>query len=240
MAVVSWPSAARQDLVAIRDYYEQSSPGYARTVISKILGTVSNLEAFPRKGREVPEIEDEAFREVIVEGYRVVYRGSSGAQGEGTAQRIAEKIEQPCVRCNEWLCANLNHLSRLPIVQGLVCICNQRQQVFETIAAGTQHHDQQIKRRRVLLIAEVGVHRDESIKLRLRLGQELTVGNTLPGHVCDRSHIMRPEGPPQLSTRQAFVEKNAHSLLLGRSQKRLLGLLQEALRLLPRHGRKVG
>ena len=73
MAVVSWSSAARQDLVAIRDYYEQSSPGYARTIISKIFGTVSNLEVFPRMGREVPEIEDEAFREVIVEGYRVVY-----------------------------------------------------------------------------------------------------------------------------------------------------------------------
>jgi len=68
-----WSSAARQDLAAIRDYYEESSPGYARTIISKLFGAVTNLEIFPRMGREVPEIEDEAFRELIVEGYRIVY-----------------------------------------------------------------------------------------------------------------------------------------------------------------------
>ncbi len=73
MAVIRWSSAARQDLAAIRDYYEQSSPNYARTIISKLFGAVTNLELFPRMGRQVPELEDEAFREVIVEDYRVVY-----------------------------------------------------------------------------------------------------------------------------------------------------------------------
>ena len=73
MAVVAWSSAARQDLAAIRDYYEGSSPGYARTVVGKLFGAVTNLELFPRMGRQVLEIEEEAFREVIVEGYRVVY-----------------------------------------------------------------------------------------------------------------------------------------------------------------------
>ncbi|QXD16943.1 type II toxin-antitoxin system RelE/ParE family toxin [Rhodocaloribacter litoris] len=73
MALVRWSWAARQDLAAIRDYYESSSPGYARTVISKLFGAVTNLELFPRIGREVPEIENDAFREVIVEDYRIVY-----------------------------------------------------------------------------------------------------------------------------------------------------------------------
>ncbi|MGI9174905.1 MAG: type II toxin-antitoxin system RelE/ParE family toxin [Rhodothermales bacterium] len=73
MALVRWSSAARQDLAAIRDYHESSSPGYARTIVSKLFGAVTNLELFPRMGRQVPEIEEEAFREVIVEGYRVVY-----------------------------------------------------------------------------------------------------------------------------------------------------------------------
>ncbi len=73
MALVRWSSAAKQDLAAIRDYYESSSPSYARTVISKLFGSVTNLKQFPRMGREVPEIEDEAFRELIVEGYRIVY-----------------------------------------------------------------------------------------------------------------------------------------------------------------------
>ena len=73
MAVVSWSATARQDLSAIRDYYEQSSPGYTRSVISKLIEAVSNLDLFPRMGREVPELEAEMFRELVVEGYRIVY-----------------------------------------------------------------------------------------------------------------------------------------------------------------------
>ena len=73
MAVVRWSSVARHDLRAIRDYFENSSPAYARTIIGKLFASVSNLETFPRMGRQVPEIENEAFRELIVENYRVVY-----------------------------------------------------------------------------------------------------------------------------------------------------------------------
>lgn len=83
MAVVRWSSTARQDLAAVRDYYERSSPGYARTIISKLIDAVTNLELFPRVGREVPEIEDSAFREVIVESYRVVYLVTGEGESAG-------------------------------------------------------------------------------------------------------------------------------------------------------------
>ena len=73
MAHVSWSAAAKQDLSAIRDYYESSSPGYTRSIISKLYEAVSRLEMFPRMGRQVPELESETFRELIVEGYRIVY-----------------------------------------------------------------------------------------------------------------------------------------------------------------------
>ena len=73
MAVVSWSSVARQDLASIRDYHERSSPGYTRVILNKIFAAVTGLELFPRMGREIPEIEDEAFREMLVEGYRIVY-----------------------------------------------------------------------------------------------------------------------------------------------------------------------
>ncbi|MEL6772317.1 MAG: type II toxin-antitoxin system RelE/ParE family toxin [Bacteroidota bacterium] len=72
MAEVTWSSAARDDLAAIRDYYARNSPGYARSVLAKLFAAVENLAVFPQMGRAVPEIEDPAFREVIVEDYRVV------------------------------------------------------------------------------------------------------------------------------------------------------------------------
>ena len=84
MAVVTWSSAARQDLATIRDYYESDSPGYARTIVGKLFSAVTNLELFPRMGRQVPEIEEEAFREVIAEGYRVVYL----VTGEGESVEV--------------------------------------------------------------------------------------------------------------------------------------------------------
>jgi addiction module RelE/StbE family toxin len=73
MALVKWSAAAKQDLAAIRDYYESSSPGYTRAVISKLYEAVSRLEKLPHMGRMVPELESETFRELIVEGYRIVY-----------------------------------------------------------------------------------------------------------------------------------------------------------------------
>jgi len=44
----------------------------------------SRLEAFPRIGRQVPELESATFREVIVEEYRLVYM----VRGEGEEATI--------------------------------------------------------------------------------------------------------------------------------------------------------
>lgn len=73
MAVVNWSSEARQDLHDIRDYYESRSPQYAQEIVGELLEAGSRLEAFPRMGRKVPELESATFREVIVEDYRLVY-----------------------------------------------------------------------------------------------------------------------------------------------------------------------
>jgi plasmid stabilization system protein ParE len=72
MAVVNWSSEARQDLRDLRDYYESRSPAYAQRVIGELFEAASRLEAFPRIGRQVPELESATFREVIVEEYRLV------------------------------------------------------------------------------------------------------------------------------------------------------------------------
>ena len=41
---------------------------------SRITGAVDDLLLFPRLGRIVSDFQDEAIRELIVEGYRVIYR----------------------------------------------------------------------------------------------------------------------------------------------------------------------
>ena len=88
MAVVSWSASARQDLAAIRDYYESLSPDYTRTIISKLYEAVVRLEAFPRMGRPVPELEMDDFRELIVEQYRVVYL-VAGEEAKATVNVLA-------------------------------------------------------------------------------------------------------------------------------------------------------
>ncbi|MEM1040993.1 MAG: type II toxin-antitoxin system RelE/ParE family toxin [Bacteroidota bacterium] len=60
-------------MATIRDYYEDRSPEYARPIVSRLFESVSRLEDFPCMGRQVPEIGNEAFWELIVEGFRVVY-----------------------------------------------------------------------------------------------------------------------------------------------------------------------
>lgn len=66
-------SQAEADLQAIREYYEQVSPGYAQTFVEGVLKATRRLEDFPRSGRKVPEIGDEDIREVIYRRYRIVY-----------------------------------------------------------------------------------------------------------------------------------------------------------------------
>lgn len=73
MAIVNWSASAKRDLVAIGDYYDKSSPKYAALIVQRLFDAVSVLEQFPAAGRRVPELELDAFRELIIEAYRIVY-----------------------------------------------------------------------------------------------------------------------------------------------------------------------
>ena len=50
------------------------SPPYADLVAERIVAAVDRLQNHPRSGRVVPELGDEAIREVIQGNYRIVYR----------------------------------------------------------------------------------------------------------------------------------------------------------------------
>jgi plasmid stabilization system protein ParE len=54
---------------------------YAERVIAQLLEKAESLTRMPRRGRMVPEVEDEAYRELIVvrKQYRLVYRTNEDA-----------------------------------------------------------------------------------------------------------------------------------------------------------------
>lgn len=73
MAQVTWTLQSLDDLTAIAEFHEASSPNYATLLIREIFAVEQQLQAFPASGRIVPEANISTFREVIVRGYRVIY-----------------------------------------------------------------------------------------------------------------------------------------------------------------------
>jgi toxin ParE1/3/4 len=71
---VTWSPQVRDDLHDIAAYIAKDSPRYASAVISKILAAGRSLQAFPLRGRIVPEINAENCRELFIYEYRLIYR----------------------------------------------------------------------------------------------------------------------------------------------------------------------
>ncbi len=71
---VDWSDLALDDLDDISRYISKDSPHYAREFVERIFDTTDQLNELPLSGRVVPEIEDKSIRELIVQGYRVMYR----------------------------------------------------------------------------------------------------------------------------------------------------------------------
>ena len=71
---VIWSQRALLDIEHIRDYIAQDSPVYAQPFIERLLHSTRRLPQFPRSGRAMPESENISIREVIYQGYRIIYR----------------------------------------------------------------------------------------------------------------------------------------------------------------------
>jgi toxin ParE1/3/4 len=71
---VIWSDEASNDLERIAQFIASDSPAYAKAVVRRILESTRKLRTFPRMGRVVPELGDEAFRELLVYSFRVLYR----------------------------------------------------------------------------------------------------------------------------------------------------------------------
>lgn len=71
---VGWALVARQELLStIQRLVDQSALGPAGQLLDQIEAAAGSLSNFPERGRVVPEFGPPR-RELIVEGYRLVYR----------------------------------------------------------------------------------------------------------------------------------------------------------------------
>jgi len=71
---IVWSDPAVSDLDSIWDFIARDSPHYATQTVQRLIDAVEPLATFPAMGRHVPEAESDDMRELIVGGYRVIYR----------------------------------------------------------------------------------------------------------------------------------------------------------------------
>jgi plasmid stabilization system protein ParE len=69
-----WSNTARNDLKQLRAYIGQDSPFYARQFVQRLLARAEALHDFPNLGRRVPETDRDNIREIVFQGYRIIYQ----------------------------------------------------------------------------------------------------------------------------------------------------------------------
>jgi toxin ParE1/3/4 len=73
MKIVWSPLAQTRALEAV-DYIAQERPQTAAAWLGELVTRVASLDRFARRGRVVPEIGQERYRELLYAPYRVIYR----------------------------------------------------------------------------------------------------------------------------------------------------------------------
>lgn len=71
--IVNWTAPALDALDGIYEYIGQDAPLYAQHFVQQLMAAVDRLDDQPLSGRVVPEAECEDIREVICQGYRILY-----------------------------------------------------------------------------------------------------------------------------------------------------------------------
>ncbi|MBN1360412.1 MAG: type II toxin-antitoxin system RelE/ParE family toxin [Sedimentisphaerales bacterium] len=69
-----WTEPAVADLAAIRDYIRRDSEFYASRFVNRLFDAAESLVELPARGRPVPEADDPDIRELLYQGYRIMYR----------------------------------------------------------------------------------------------------------------------------------------------------------------------
>ena len=81
MAAITWSLQALEDITEIGLFIERDSAHYAEVMVNRLYSSVDRLIEFPFSGREVPELASKSTREIIVEGYRIIYEVAKDSIG---------------------------------------------------------------------------------------------------------------------------------------------------------------
>ncbi len=71
---VKWSPEAVEDVEEIAHYIEKDSLYYAQAVTDDLIVASRSLKQFATRGRWVPELEENAYRELFIHSYRLIYR----------------------------------------------------------------------------------------------------------------------------------------------------------------------
>lgn len=71
--MVKWTAHAKAQLRHIHDYIAEDSQLYARRVSEELVRKTIGLDDLPRKGHKVPELNEDAVRELALYSYRIIY-----------------------------------------------------------------------------------------------------------------------------------------------------------------------
>jgi plasmid stabilization system protein ParE len=73
--VIDWTFNARENIRSIRDYLEGEKvhQNTINEVVRDIIDAPTRLKEHPKSGRKLPEIDQENFREILHNKYRIIY-----------------------------------------------------------------------------------------------------------------------------------------------------------------------
>ena len=71
---LAWAEPALADLAAIHKSLVRDSSAYASRVVERLMAAAERTRPVPRIGRVVQEVGDERVRELLFQGFRIIYQ----------------------------------------------------------------------------------------------------------------------------------------------------------------------
>jgi addiction module RelE/StbE family toxin len=70
---IIWSPEALDDIDEIAAHIAKDSPHYAHSVVEQLINASRTLSVLPERARVVPELHDDAYRELFIYSYRLIY-----------------------------------------------------------------------------------------------------------------------------------------------------------------------
>ncbi|MCP4285306.1 MAG: type II toxin-antitoxin system RelE/ParE family toxin [Gammaproteobacteria bacterium] len=71
--MVIWTQPAKADLRSIHDFIANDSRHYAKKVVHDIREKTDILEQLPKRGKKIPELNNDQVRELSLYSYQIIY-----------------------------------------------------------------------------------------------------------------------------------------------------------------------